>query len=154
MVCCFSSYINFTAYRTLNSLRYSWLHVTYSVFLLCSMSGKKLLLKGKFFLKRQSQNAKQVGVLQNIWDEDYFHFSHSSEDGKKWTKMGRPRCWAEKGGGSVDYFDAIVSASAKIYLLLSKECLSFFSVVWSVHFSLTFFYAILTSYHSLSWLCS
>ena len=27
-VCCFSSYINLTAYRTLNSLLYLWLHVT------------------------------------------------------------------------------------------------------------------------------
>ena len=35
----------------------------------------------------------------------------------------------ERDGGSVEYFDAMVSASAKIYLLLSKKCVSFFSVV-------------------------
>ena len=36
VVCCFSSYINFTAYRTLNSLLYSWWHVIdwgHSIFL-------------------------------------------------------------------------------------------------------------------------
>ena len=27
VVCCFTSYINFTAYRTLNSLLYSWSHM-------------------------------------------------------------------------------------------------------------------------------
>ena len=31
----------------------------------------------------------------------------------------------ERDGRSAEYFDAIVSASAKIYLLLSKKCVSF-----------------------------
>ena len=64
--------------------------------------------------------------------------------------MGRSPRRVEKDGGSVEYFDAIVSASTKIYLLLSKKCVSFFSVVLSVHFRLTFSYAILKTYHSLS----
>ena len=34
------------------------------------MFDKKLLLK-EFFLKKQSQDTKQVVVLQNIWDEEF-----------------------------------------------------------------------------------
>ena len=35
--------------------------------------------------------------------------------------MGRSPRQMERDGGSVEYFDAMVSASAKIYLLLSKK---------------------------------
>ena len=35
----------------------------------------------------------------------------------------------ERDGGFVEYFDAMVSASAKIFSLLSKKRVSFFSVV-------------------------
>ena len=40
----------------------------------------------------------------------------------------------ERDGGSVEYFGAMVSASAKIYLLLSKKSVSFF--VWLDQFIL------------------
>ena len=40
--------------------------------------------------------------------------------------MGKSTSWIERDGGSVEYFDAMVSASAKTYLLLSKKCVSFF----------------------------
>ena len=44
-------------------------------------------------------------------------------------KMERSSRRMERDAGSVEYFDAMVSASAKIYVLLSKKRVSFFSVV-------------------------
>ena len=64
--------------------------------------------------------------------------------------MGRYPRRMDRDSGSVEYFDAMVLASAKIYLLLSEKCMSFSSVVSSVHFSLTFSYAIITCCHSLA----
>ena len=47
VVCCFSSYINFTAYRTLNSLLYSWAHVIdcgHSIFLFKVKQQEKIIV--------------------------------------------------------------------------------------------------------------
>ena len=101
VVCCFSSYISFTAYRTFTFLLYSWSHVIdwgHSIFLFkvkqqeknycylvaepsennwllpifyCVLCQIKTSFKGNF-LKRQSENIKQVGVLRNTWDEEFW----------------------------------------------------------------------------------
>ena len=52
--------------------------------------------------------------LQSLKPGDY---SHSREDGEKWTKMGRSPCRVERDGRYEEWFDAKVSASAKNYLL-------------------------------------
>ena len=46
-----------------------WKQVTISYIPLCFISDKKISFKGNFFNK-QSQNTKQVWVLQNIWNEE------------------------------------------------------------------------------------
>ena len=111
VVCCFSSYISFTAYRTLNSLLYSWLHVIdrgHSIFLFKVKQQKKNIVtlspsrlkKSDYFLccvlyqiktsfkgnllNKQSQNTKQIGILRNIWDEEFWR--RASE---KFSKTGR-----------------------------------------------------------------
>ena len=68
VVCCFSSYISFTEYRTLNSLLYSWSHVIdrgHSIFLFKVKQQKGNSFKGNL-LNKQSQNTKQIGILRNI----------------------------------------------------------------------------------------
>ena len=53
--------------------------------------------------------------------------------------MGRSPCRMARDGRSVEYFNAIVSASVKNYSLLQKKvCVIFLCVIWSIHFSLTF----------------
>ena len=117
------------------------------------------------FLNKQSQNTKQVGVLWNIWDEEIWREA-TENFSKTVTLFALTRGREEMNRiGDISPSDgerqrvcrivrSMVSASAKIYLLLPKKFVSFFSVFSSVNFKLTFSYAILTSYHPLSWVCS
>ena len=77
-------------------------------------------------MKGQSQNTKQVGVLQNIWDEKFWWGASGkfSKTGINEPKRGDLPVW-QRDGGSLECFDAMVSASAKISLLLSKRCVPF-----------------------------
>ena len=88
-------------------------------------------------MKRQSQNTKQVGVLQNIQDEEFWRgvsetFSETerlfalTERREEINQNGQISPSDGERGGSAEYFDAMVSASAKIYLLLSKCVCHFF----------------------------
>ena len=102
---------------------------------LCSMLDKKLLLKEIFWKGSHKTQRKEeyceIFETRSFGEERLKNFqkqgdySHSWADRKKWTKMGGSPCWMERDGRSAEYFDAIVSASAKIYLLLSKKCVSF-----------------------------
>ena len=96
MVCCFTSYINFKALFTVLMVACDWLR-SFDFFIQSKTARKKNYCclvprclkisdhvlystvfyarwKASFkenFLKKQSQNTKQVGVLQNIWDESF-----------------------------------------------------------------------------------
>ena len=64
VICCFSSYINFTAYRTLNSMLYSWPHV--------------IDLSHLVFLFKVKQKEKNIVALSpsRLKISDYFLYSN------------------------------------------------------------------------------
>ena len=104
VVCCFSSYINFVAYRTLNSLRYSWSHVidwSHSVFLFKTKTArKKMLLPCRLAVWKQliisyippcSMSDKKLLSKENFWKG-----SHVVQSKQEYCEIFETRCFGEE----------------------------------------------------------